>query len=132
MAEGSAEQTIRRAYEAFNTNDAEALAKVVADDFVMDWSRSIGPEKGVYRGLDGATDWMNAIREAFDNFELTPTEFIGSGEQIVVRTQVNATGRGSGVEVNASGITVWVHRGGRLSGLTLYQDEQEAFDAAGL
>ena len=122
-------EIVRRAYAAFNRGDPEGLDEVINADCVMDWSQSQGPEKGVYHGLDGAARWIAAIREAFEEFELAPSEYIGSGDRIVVPTRVTGRGRGSGVAVEA---TLWEIRDGRVDRLVLYQSREEALEAAGL
>ena len=125
-------EIVRRAYAAFNRGDPEGLDGVISADCVMDWSQSQGPEKGVYHGLDGAARWIAAIREAFEEFELAPSEYIGSGDRIVVPTRVTGRGRGSGVAVDASGTTLWEIRDGRVDRFVLYQSREEALEAAGL
>jgi ketosteroid isomerase-like protein len=125
-------EIVRRAYAAFNRGDAEGLDEVISADCVMDWSQSQGPEKGVYHGLDGAVKWIAAVREAFEEFELAPSEYIGSGDRIVVPTRVTGRGRGSGVAVEASGTTLWDIRNGRVDRLVLYLSREEALEAAEL
>jgi ketosteroid isomerase-like protein len=125
-------EIVRRAYAAFNRTDLKWLAELVSPDWVMDWSQSIGPLAGVYRDLEGAAAWIAAIQEAFEDFELTPTEYIGSGARIVVRARVRGRGRGSGLVVDAAGTTLWELRGGKVTNTTLYQSDEEALEAAGL
>ena len=125
-------EIVRRAYAAFNRGDLESLDDVISADCIMDWSQSQGPQKGVYHGLDGAARWIAAIREAFEEFELAPSEYIGSGDRIVVPTRVTGRGRGSGVAVEASGTTLWEIRDGRVDRFVLYQGREEALEAAGL
>jgi len=125
-------EIVRRAYAAFNRGDAKGLDEVISADCVMDWSQSQGPQKGVYHGLDGAASWLAAVREAFEEFELAPSEYIGSGDRIVVPTRVTGRGRGSGVAVEASGTTLWEVRDGRVDKFVLYQSRADALEAAGL
>ena len=125
-------EIVRRAYAAFNRGDPDGLGEVISADCVMDWSQSQGPDKGVYHGLEGAAGWIAAIREAFEEFELVPSEYIGSGDRIVVPTRVTGRGRGSGLVVDASGTTLWEIQNSRVDRLVLYQSREEALEAAGL
>jgi len=125
-------EIVRRVYEAFNSADARALSGLLSADCVMDWSRSMGPLRGVYTGVDGAAEWMAAIAEAFEEFRLEPSEYIVCGERIVVSSRVVAKGRGSGVDVTAAGSTVWELRDRKVVGFTLYRDRDEALEAARL
>ena len=43
-------EIVRRVFDAVNRGDFDAAMEPAADDFVLDWSNSIGPAKGVYRG----------------------------------------------------------------------------------
>jgi ketosteroid isomerase-like protein len=131
MAERSSE-LVRRVYQAFNDAAPGALRDLLSADCVMDWSRSIGPLRGTYRGAGGAAEWMAAITDAFEDFRLEPAEYLVSGDLVVVPTRVIGTGRGSGVEIAAGGTTVWQLRDGRVVAFTLYQDHGEALAAAGL
>ena len=125
-------EIVRQAYEAFNVRDLDALADLTEPDWVMDWSRSIGPQRGVYQGRSGVEEWIAAISEAFESFEILPLEYVGAGDRIVVPTQVKGRGRGSGVVVDAEGVTLWELERGKVARLTLYGTRQEALEAAGL
>ena len=61
-------KVVRQAYDAFNLRDLDALTQLTQPDWVMDWSRSIGPQRGVYQGRTGVEEWMAAISEAFESF----------------------------------------------------------------
>ena len=125
-------EIVRQAYEAFNRQDADALDALSQSDLVMDWSRSIGPQRGVYRGRAGVEEWIAAISEAFESFEILPLEYVGEGDRIVVPTRVKGRGRGSGVVVDAEGVTLWELERGKVARLTLYGTRQEALEAAGM
>jgi ketosteroid isomerase-like protein len=125
-------EVVRQAYDAFNLRDLDALAELAEPDWVMDWSRSIGPQRGVYRGRAGVEEWTAAISEAFESFEILPLEYLGAGDRIVIPTRVKGRGRGSGVVVDAEGVTLWEFKRGKVARLTLYGTKQEALEAAGL
>jgi ketosteroid isomerase-like protein len=125
-------EIVRRAAAAFNRPNLEGLAELVSPDLVLDWSQSVGPQKGVYTGLDGAAEWMAATRDAFESFRIEPTEFLDSGDRVILRARVGGVGRGSGVEVNAKGTTLWEIRNGRVTKMALYQSDAEALRDAGL
>ena len=125
-------EIVRQAHEAFNLRDLNALSELAEADWVMDWSRSIGPQRGVYRGRAGVKAWIAGISEAFESFEIVPLEYVGAGERIVVPTRVTGRGRGSGVVVDAEGVTLWELERGKVVRLTLYETREEALQAAGL
>jgi ketosteroid isomerase-like protein len=125
-------EVVRQAYEAFNLRDLDALAELAEPDWVMDWSRSIGPHRGVYQGRAGVEEWIAAISEAFESFEILPLEYVAAEDRIVIPTRVKGRGRGSGVVVDAEGATLWELERGKVARLTLYGTRQEALEAAGL
>ena len=92
-------EIVRWAYAAFSEGDLEALAELTDPDWVFDFSRSIGPDKGVYRGHEQVFRFAATNADAFERFQLSPIEYtVGPGGKIVVRHHVSAKGRGSGVE----------------------------------
>jgi ketosteroid isomerase-like protein len=125
-------EVVRQAHEAFNRRNLDGLAGLTDPDWVMDWSRSISPQRGVYRGRTGVEAWMAEITDAFESFEIQPLEYVKAGDRIVVPTRVKGRGRGSGVVIDAEGATVWELERGRVVRLTLYGTRQQALEAAGL
>jgi ketosteroid isomerase-like protein len=125
-------EVVRQAHEAFNRRDLDALAGLTELDWVMDWSRSISPQRGVYRGRAGVETWIAEITDAFESFEIHPLEYMSAGDRIVVPAKVRGRGRGSGVVVDADGATVWELERGKVVKLTLFGSKEEALDAAGL
>ena len=94
---------VRRAYVALNERDLDSLAKLNHPDAILDFSRSIGPQKGIYRGSQEFLDAVSAFLDAFQMYELTPLDFdVGPGGQIVVRHRVRARGQGSDLEGKTS------------------------------
>jgi ketosteroid isomerase-like protein len=41
-------ETVRVAIDAFNRGDVDAMLALAGEDFEYDWSRSVGPNSGVY------------------------------------------------------------------------------------
>jgi ketosteroid isomerase-like protein len=126
---------VRRAYAAIGERDFDALAKVTDAEMVLDFSRSIGPEVGVYRGREGIARFAAANEEVFERFELLPIEFVvGPRGQIVARHRIRAKARRGGLELDRVPdiALVWELRDGKVIKATLYQGRSEALEAAGL
>jgi ketosteroid isomerase-like protein len=126
---------VRSAYAAVNERDLEALAGVTARDAVLDWSRSIGPQKGIYRGRDAFARYVAALTDAFERFELSPVDVVvAPGGEIVVRHHVSARGRASGLEIDSvpDVALVWELLDGKVTRTTLYQPHTQALEAVGL
>jgi ketosteroid isomerase-like protein len=132
MSDGQRE-IICRNYEAFGRRDLEAVRDDIHPDFELDFSKSLGPDRGIYRGADGIRKLWETYWEAFDSLSIEPEEFIDAGDEVVVViVRARGRGRGSGVDVDARGPHVWRFREGKVIGFTLYQEVTEALEAVGL
>jgi steroid delta-isomerase-like uncharacterized protein len=122
--------TVRKAIDAFNRGDVDAMLALAGEDFEYDWSRSVGPNSGVYRGPEGFMEFINEQWSVFDDFKLEAHEFIARGRHVVVPIAAHARGR-EGVPVSASSVHLYTFEDGRLVRITLFQELEEALAAAG-
>jgi ketosteroid isomerase-like protein len=130
------EETIQRArwmVDLFNAGEIEEALAGVSDDFEMDWSNSIGPLKGIYRGRAGALELWRSFTEVWESIRWEPEEILDVGdERVIVVNQVRMRGRDSGVEVNATGAQLWTFKDGIPTRVMLYQSKADALEATGL
>jgi len=124
---------VKRAIDVVNRADFDALTNLFTPDFEFDFSNSRGPMSGVYRGRDGAREFLTSFFEPWAEVEFDPREMIEleDGRVLAVNT-VRARGHGSGAEVAATGASIWTIRNGEVAALKLYQSRAEAVEAAGL
>jgi SnoaL-like domain len=107
--------------------------EAAADDFKMDWSNSIGPLKGVYRGREEVVNFWRSFIDAFESVRWDPEEIIDVDEsRVIVVNHVRVRGRGSGVAVEGTGVQLWTISGGEARSMKLFQSKGEALEAAGL
>ena len=122
---------VRRATEAYNRGDVDATLESWADDAVLDWSRSRGPDAGVYRGLGESRAFTQQL---LDFFEIE-TEIIELRELreglLLFDNLAHMTGR-DGIETEARSSWLITIEGGKQTQVTMYQSKQDALDAAGL
>jgi ketosteroid isomerase-like protein len=127
---------IRRAYYAFTRQDAAVFSDVfrgiMHPDFELDFSESLGPDQGIYKGEDGVRKLFEAYWAAFESLSIEAEEFIDAGAEVVAVVRVRGRGRESGVDVDARGPHIWSFRDGKVVGFMLYQDMEEALEAVGL
>jgi ketosteroid isomerase-like protein len=122
-------ELVKKAIDAFNRRDTEAMLAIGSDDFVYDWTRSIAPNRGIYRGLDGIREFTEDQWSAFDEVRIEPSEYLARGRHVVVPATVHGLGRG-GVSVNARSAQLFTFEDGRLVRITLFQGREEALAAA--
>jgi ketosteroid isomerase-like protein len=123
-------KTVRAAIDAFNRGDLEAMLALGGGDFEYDWSRSLAPNRGVYRGPEGFMEFVNEQWDMFNEIRLEPDEFIPRGNHVVVPTTTHARGR-EGIPLSARSAQVYTFEDGRLVRITMYQDRAEALAAVG-
>ena len=124
-------ELVREAIEAFNQGDMEAMLRVgYAEEFEYDWSRSMGPNRGIYRGIEGFMEFVHDQWSTFDEVKLEAHEFIPRGDHVVVTTTTHGRGR-QGIPVTAKSAHLYTFENGRLVRITLFQDREGALAAAG-
>ena len=104
---------LKRGYEAFNRGDASVAMDLATPDVEWGTTGTFPGLVGVYRGPEALPRWMNAIRSAWEKFEVTPDEVVrDEGDVLVVAEQQRGRGRGSGVEVEMRVFSVYSFSGG--------------------
>ena len=123
-------EIVRAATDAYNRGDIDAAFKDVIPDFEYDQTRAVGMDRGVF-SLDEFRDLLAEFASSWESFTIGADEFIDCGEQVVMPFTNVARGR-DGIEVQARGVWVWTIRDGSIVRACLYQELQEALEAAGL
>ena len=122
-------EIVRRGYEAWLRGDVDAGSEDFAPDFELDLSRAIGTDRGIY-SLNQARRLQEEFQEALEVVEVG-AEYIDCGEHVVITWSNRLRGR-DGIEVQARGTWLCTIRDGSVVRICLYQDKQEALEAAGL
>ena len=123
--------TVARTFlEAYNREDFEAALELGTPGLVLDFSRALGPYRGVYRRseLPGFLEGLNAT---FESVRFEPRDFIDAGDYVVVPLTIHFEGR-DGIKVKADTTNLWMFRDGAVERIVLYQELDEALEAAGL
>jgi ketosteroid isomerase-like protein len=123
-------EIVRAFLDAWNRGDWDATLKDTAPSFEFDFSRSVGPARGVY-SLDQTRGYIDEFVEAWESLRLEVDEFIEAGEHVVMPNTLHAQGR-DGIEVQARAAWVWTIRDGSVERVCFYQERQQALEAVGL
>ena len=124
-------EIVRRGIEAWNQRDLPTQLSLYRSDAEIDWSRSRGPVKGVYRGHHGIQTFWNEFWSTFDDVQLETHGFTAVGSEVVVSNTAHLRGR-EGIEVTASSTFVYTVENGQITRLRMFQERDEALEAAGL
>jgi len=121
-------EIVRRAHEALNSGDMDALVKVCAPEFRLDMSdRVFNP--AVYEGHAGIRRFYSEVRDVWESYVWDPEELIERGSDVVALLRSTGRGRGSGVEVERETAMVWTLREGRATAVRFFRDREEALKA---
>jgi ketosteroid isomerase-like protein len=124
-------QVVRRSLDAFNRRSIPGMKAENHPDVEIDWSASRGLEAGVYRGWDETDTFYENWFDMFEQITLETERFIESGDLVLVPNTAVMRGR-DGIETIARSCFIFELREGRIVRISLYQDTQEALEAAGL
>jgi ketosteroid isomerase-like protein len=120
----------RRNFEALHRRDVDAKFADFAPDFEFDLSRAIGTDRGIY-SLDQMRRLNEELLGAWETIQVGAEEYIDAGEHVVIPFTNRLRGR-DGIEVQARGTWLCTIRDGLIVRICLYQELQEALEAAGL
>ena len=67
----------------------------------------------------------------WDDYEMTPEEFVDKGDSVVVTVSLGGRGRGSGIPIDARFYDVYTLRDGKIVGMDQFAKHAEALGAAG-
>src|SRR3954466_5621774 len=123
-------ELVKAAIDAVNREDWEAAFQDAAPGFELDFSRAIGPYRAVYR-LDQARRFAKDFGATFESVRWEADQLIDAGEHVVFLGTVYYRGR-DGIETTASVKQVWTIHEGAVERFVMYQERQDALEAAGL
>ena len=123
-------EIVKASIDAINRGDWDAMLKDAAPGFEYDFSRAVGPWRGVV-GLDQIRRVLGEFRETWESARVEPHEFIEAGDLVLVPATQHLKGRG-GIEVVARATFVWTIRNGAIERVSMYQEKEDALEDLGL
>jgi ketosteroid isomerase-like protein len=124
-------EVARRAIEGYNEGDLEAVEACWHPDGAIDWSRSLGPFKGVYRGRGEREAFLNEFLSTFVETRFEANGFTEAGTEVVVPGAFHNRAR-QGMNVTARVTLVVTVENGLITRMRLFQEEADALEAVGL
>jgi ketosteroid isomerase-like protein len=125
-------ETLELGYRLLAARDFEGIAPLLDQDFELRPGLAGASEGAVYRGVDGLRRYVSDMAQTWERFQQVPERFIDSGDDVIALVQVEAKGRGSGIELSQQMAIHWTFRNGRVLRGVGYLDVAAALDAAGL
>jgi thiamine-phosphate pyrophosphorylase len=123
-------EQMRAAVEAtesvYRERDFARAEPLVSADIVVDWSESIGPYRGIYRGLDEVRRFFESFTQAFAEIDWRASDLFALGNRLAMAGNVTARGAGSGATSHGRGGQAWTFANGKLASIKLFQSRDEA------
>ncbi|MEK6327093.1 MAG: nuclear transport factor 2 family protein [Actinomycetota bacterium] len=124
-------EIVRAAIDAANKGDYDAAFKDAAPDFEWDNSRAIGADNRAVFSLQEAREFFKGVRGLWESAWIEINELIPIGDYVVLPHTTQVRGR-DGIEVQARTTWLFTIRNGKIERICLYQERQEALEAAGV
>ncbi len=128
-------EIVRKVYDAVARRDDVTPFEFYAEEIVWDlsrWEAAFLDSEPIYRGHDGVRQsWRDRI-SAFGDVDYEVDELVEVGDKVLAVVRERDIGRASGVSVEAGHVAVWTLAEGKVIRLQVFDDRQEAFEAAGL
>src|SRR5262249_58783862 len=109
---------------------------VLSDDIEVTASGGLGvtgSAAGIRYGHEGFLRSTDEAREAFEDFQVEPEDFIDAGDTVVVPVRISGRGRGSGIETEIRLAHPWgVRSDGKGVRSEGHETTEEALEAPGL
>jgi ketosteroid isomerase-like protein len=126
-------EVVRRFYASWSRRDLDAALECVHPEIEFDWSGSLSPFRGIYRGREGVVLAWTEIMDAWTKFAPEIEKVIECGpERLITPTLVRGQGKASGVQGEAHGAVLWTLREGKIIQGKLFQSKEEALEAVGV
>ncbi len=124
--------TVRAAFEAFNSGDIERVIARVHPDFEVEISAELSTEPDTYRGPDGMRRYFRSFEDAMEEIRFEAERFWDVGDAVVVAARLTAKGRHTAIPVTQQFVQVWTLRGGDAMSVRTYASLSEALRVVGL
>lgn len=124
-------EIFRRAQEAYNEGDWDAVLATMNPNVVTDTTRA-GPDGEIYRGHEGAKRFWRMLRDVFGSLRNEPEEIIDNGDRLFTRIRQRSTGRASGAMTEDVIYQIITIDKGKATRAQFFRDRAEALEAAGL
>jgi ketosteroid isomerase-like protein len=122
-------EVVERLSSAVNRGDVEGVVSLCSEAIVFFAARSA--IQGAYVGHEGMREFFADTAENFQRFQLSTTELLDLGDQVLVIGTVHVQGR-SGVPTDVASSEIVTLEEGRITRWQDYGDRRDALKAVGL
>jgi uncharacterized protein len=126
-------EIVRRAFEAWNSGDAEAAIALLDAD--IEWRLPPNfPDAQAWHGRDAVVEGLTAVAGAWDEFRVDVQELIDIGDRVVALVRFHGRATITGLDLGGVSVDgqVWTLRDGKAVEVQMYNGRSEALRAAGI
>ena len=125
---------LRRFYESFNQHDLDSVLELCTEDVEVYKNPDVVEMVAAFtpRGQELVAQYLSGWLESWSDYHARPEQFLQSGEEVAVLTQLRARGKNSQFEIEGEMADVFTVREGRIASLRLYIQRHDALDALGI
>jgi ketosteroid isomerase-like protein len=123
-------EVVRRAAEAFNERDVEALVELTSADFVFRPYLGALLEGSTYTGHEGVRKYFADAGEAWAGIKIRIDAIRDFGDRLILETELYGQGRASGLEVRVSLAWIAELRDRKVTRIQAYEQVADALAAA--
>jgi len=122
----------QRVFTHLANRDTASAAEGFEADATFDFSRSRGPNRGVYLGRDRIRKNWDDVIGMWAEWIVEPHDFLEvSDDELLFSVRGRMVGR-DGIELHVKAAQVWTVRDGRVARACFYQSREEALQALGV
>ena len=128
-------EVVRRLYDAAARRDDVIPFELYAEDILWDISnsgRALLAMKPVYHGHDGVRQYWRETTSAFGEIDFEVEELIDAGDRVLAVIREREIGRTSRAPVETTHLAVFTLSGGKIIQMQVFDDREQALEAAGL
>ena len=127
-------EVVRRLYAKWPTDadsELDGFLEMLAPDVVWDVSRRTF-DPGVYHGQEELKSFFARLLEVWESGHIEATEFIATGDEVVVPVRLRLVSRTHGKTMTANAAHVWTVSEGKVIKHRGFQTKADALAAVGL
>jgi uncharacterized protein len=125
-------EIVRRAYEAFNTDEPEAAIALLDPD--VEWTLPAHfPDAETWRGRDRVVEGLRSMATSFGSLNLEVHELIDAGDRVVALVHIQGRAAVTGLDLSGMGVDghIWTLRDGRVVAVRMYGGTSDALAEIG-
>ncbi len=126
----ASEDVVRRAFEAFNSEDMERILALTHPAFEVVVPPELSAEPDTYRGPEGIRRYLESFQDAMEEIRFQPERFCEVDESVVVVVvRLTAKGRRTAILVEQHLAQIWTTREDRAMRVRTYASLPDALEA---